>query len=129
MNDLTPHELWSWLIPGYLFTVAVETPVLLVGLSPPHSWWRRIVAGVWLNACSYPIVVIAMPALLGLERRSRYLLVAETFAPMVECTLFALAFHIAAMKPTDRRRDLIVITLANLASFLLGELGYYLRWF
>ena len=65
MNDLTPHELWSWLIPGYLFTVAVETPVLLVGLSPPHSWWRRIVAGVWLNACSYPIVVIAMPALLG----------------------------------------------------------------
>jgi hypothetical protein len=33
------------------------------------------------------------------------------------------------MKPADRRRDLIVITLANLASFLLGELGYHLHWF
>jgi hypothetical protein len=123
MTNLTPAMLWAWLIPGYLMTFALETPVLIVGLSKPHSLARRIVAGVWLNACSYPIVVITVPALIGMEPRWRYLVIVETFAPLVECTLFAFAFHTAAMSAADRRRDLITITLANLTSFIAGELG------
>jgi hypothetical protein len=130
MNDLTPYQLWHWLLPGYLFTVAIETPILLVGLSRPHTWRRRLAAGFWLNACSYPIVVIALPALMGMEPRWRYLAVAEVFAPVAECALFAAAFHTPTMRRADRVRDLCVITLANLASFLIGEWLNYLnvRW-
>ncbi len=148
MIELTPHglgwmrsflgdvaapvdmgQLWAFLPYGYLITVAIETPVLLVGLSRPHSWRRCVAAGIWLNACSYPIVVIVLPALLGLEPRWRYLTVAEIFAPVCECTLFALAFHTAALSRRDRLQDLITITLANLCSFLGGEwLGHH-GWF
>lgn len=122
LGDAAPvdmSQLWAFLPRGYLITVAIETPVLLVGLSRTHSWRRRVAAGFWLNACSYPIVVIVLPALLGLESPF-YLPVAETFAPVCECTLFALAFHTAALSRRNRIQDLITITLANLSSFLGG---------
>jgi len=135
MNDISPEMLWAWLIPGYLMTFALETPVLFFWLSKPHSKSRRIAAGFWLNACSYPIVVITVPALIGMEPRWRYLVIVETFAPLVECTLFALAFHSVAMSAADRRRDLAAVTVANLTSFIVGEMGasylvakYYLHW-
>jgi hypothetical protein len=117
---MNPAYLWSFLFRGYLFTVAVETPVLLVGLSPPHSWGRRVLAGIWLNACSYPIVVLSLPLLL--PNRPGYLLVAETFAALGEAGLFALAFHTRSMRRRDRLRDWITIILANQASFLAGIL-------
>lgn len=114
---MDPAQLWSFLIPGYLLTIAIETPVLLVGLSPRHGLARRLFAGVWLTACTYPIVVLVLPLLL--EPRGLYLLVAETFAPAAECGLFWLAFG-----TTDRStwRDCTAIVLANLASFGIGEL-------
>jgi len=121
VNEPTAHELWAWLIPGYLFTIAIETPVLLLLLSHPHRWPRRLAAGVWLTACTYPIVVIALPVLLGQEPRWRYLAVAETFAPLAECALFTLAFHTAALRRRDRVQDWVAITLANLSSFIVGE--------
>jgi hypothetical protein len=127
VNDDLMHQLWGFLPKGYLFTVCIETPVLLIGLSPPHSWKRRLAAGIWLNACSYPIVVIAMPLWFGIDSPA-YLPVAETFAPVCECTLFALAFHTADMRRRDKIRDLITITLANLASFLLGLWASYEGW-
>jgi hypothetical protein len=120
-------QLWGFLPRGYLITVAIETPVLLVGLSRTHSWSRRVVAGFWLNACSYPIVIIVLPALLGTNSPA-YLPVAETFAPVCECTLFALAFHTAALSRRDRIQDLITITLANLASFLGGMWLAHIGW-
>ena len=120
MNGLTPQQPWEFFPRGYLVTVAIETPVLLIGLSRPHSWRRRVAAGIWLNACSYPVVTLAMPVLIGVVPWWRYLLVAEIFAPVCECTLFALAFHTKEMSRADRVRDLITITLANLASFLTG---------
>lgn len=125
----TTGEVWRWLLPGYLFTIAVETPVLLLLLSRAHRWPRRLAAGFWLTACSYPVVVVALPLLIGLEPRWRYLAVAETFAPLSECVLFALAFHTAETRRADRWRDFAAITAANLASFLLGEwLGQH-GWF
>ncbi len=121
--------LLRFLLRGYLISIAIETPVLLVGLSRPHSLRRRLFAGVWLTACTYPMVVLVLPVLMEELPRWQYLLVAETFAPVAECTLFALAFH--ARSTLSRRakiQDLFVIVLANLCSFGFGELAYAMKW-
>jgi hypothetical protein len=125
---MDPQSSWDFLLKGYLFTVCVETPILLVGLSSRHSWGRRLFCGFWLNACSYPIVVLVLPMWIDIDQqRNWYLLVAETFAPVVECVLFWAAFGTRA--EWGRRsmwRDFGVITLANLASFLPAEVVYRL---
>ena len=75
---LEPHEAWRFLLIGYLFTVAIETPVLLVGLSKGHRLRDRLLAGIWLNACSYPIVVLVFPYVVWAPfGRVAYLAVAE----------------------------------------------------
>ena len=114
---MSPHELWRFLPIGYLLTIAIETPILFFGLSPHHSKPRRIAAGIWLTACTYPIVVLVLPLLLVNQSRGVFLLVAEVFAPVAECLLFWLAFGKEA-----RWRDFLVIVIANVASFLVGEL-------
>ena len=108
-----PRELWRFLPIGYLFTIAIETPILLFGLSRHHSIKRRLLSGIWLTACTYPIVVLVLPLLFVNQSRAVFLLVAETFAPVAECLLFWSAFG----KET-KWRDFAVIVLANLASFL-----------
>lgn len=114
--------LWHFLLPGYLFSILIETPVLLVGLSRYHSVGRRLFAGAWLTACSYPIVVLVLPIVMGNLPRGTYLWVAETFAPACECALFAAAFHRRSSEPRAARGwDYFVILLANLASFSAGE--------
>jgi hypothetical protein len=121
-------DLWKFLLIGYPITIAVETPILLLGLSPRHRFGRRLFAGIWLTACTYPIVVLVLPPLRDYST-TLYLLVAETFAPVAECTLFWLAFGERA----ERWRksmwwDFAAITLANLASFCFGELLDALGW-
>ncbi len=119
---------WIFFPIGYLFTVAVELPILLLGLSRRHSLGRRLFAGFWLTLCTYPVVVLVLPELL--EDRWLYLLVAETFAPLAECVLFWLAFHSdLAVTIRERLRDYAVIIVANLASFGLGEAIYQTDWF
>jgi len=113
---VSPSELWRFLPIGYLVTIAIEIPVLFFGLSAHHSKLRRLAAGVWLTACTYPIVTLVLPLLLWNQPRSMFLLVAEVFAPVAECSLFWLAFG-----RESRRRDFVAIVIANLASFLLGE--------
>ena len=118
---MTPAYLWTFLPLGYALSVLVEAPVLLVGLSPQHSVGRRLFAGFWLTACTYPIVVIVLPLLIDPGTHlAAYLIVAETFAPVAECLLFWAAFGGAWH---DRRlwRDWAVIVLANLLSFFAGE--------
>ena len=123
---MDPHDNWALLIPFYLFTISIETPILLLGLSPRHSYGRRLFCGFWLTACTYPIVFLVLPMLFDMrEQRALYLLVAETFAPLAECALFWAAF--GTCKEFGKRsmwRDLAVITAANLASFGGGELLY-----
>lgn len=114
------ESLWLFLPLGYLLTVLIETPVLLVGLSPPHSFARRCFAGLWLTACTYPIVILVLPLLI--EPRfgyAAYVAVAEIFAPSAECLLFYVAFG-RGLQRRDLFRDLLAITVANLASWLLG---------
>jgi hypothetical protein len=111
------------MLAGYTLTVTIETAVLLVGLSRRHAVRARLFAGVWLTACTYPVVWLVLPALF--ESRTAYLVVAEVFAPAAECVLFWFAF--VRPLPPDRRatvRDMLAIVLANLASFGAGEFIY-----
>jgi hypothetical protein len=110
---------WLFLPVGYLCSVLVEAPILLAGLSAGHSWRDRLFAGLWLTACTYPIVVLTLPALFA--ERWAYLVVAETFAPVAECALFCWAFGRQQTARGSRWRDCAVITAANLASFGVGE--------
>jgi hypothetical protein len=103
-----------------LITVALETAVLAVGLSRRHPLRHRLFAGVWLTACTYPIVWLILPLLF--EERWAYLAVTEAFAPAAECLLFWLAF-VKGREPDPRStaRDLAVVIVANLVSFGFGE--------
>lgn len=128
--QLSARELWRFLPIGYLVTIAVEIPVLIVGLSNRHPLKRKLIAGVWLTACTYPIVTLVLPLLLAGYSRATYLLIAETFAPVAECLLFWLAFETNAEQARGSVwRDFAAIVLANLASFGVGELLNRWEWF
>ena len=119
---MRPGELWSFLPIGYLLSIAVEAPILVVALSRCHPLRHRLFAGLWLTACTYPIVVLVMPLAFD-SSRVLYLVVAETFAPVAECALFWLAFgDRGEWGRASMWRDFAVITVANLASFGAGEL-------
>jgi hypothetical protein len=125
---MDPAELWRFFLGGYLFSIAIETPVLLIGLSRRHPLKDRLFAGVWLTACTYPIVVLVLPLLIDPgKQRGLYLVVAETFAPAAECILFWAAFGKREewLRPS-MWRDMATVTVANLLSFGMGELYYYL---
>jgi hypothetical protein len=105
----------------YLITISVETPILMGGLSKRHSMRKRIFAGIWLTACTYPIVWIVLPVFI--TDRYLYLAIAETFAPAAECLLFWISF--GKTEPRTRPaliQDMIAIVVANLASFGAGLL-------
>ena len=125
---MSPEDLWRFLLFGYLLTVAVETPVLVLFLSKHHALRRRLFAGLWLTACTYPVVVLVLPPLFADSSRALYLAVAETFAPAAECLLFYLAF---GGKGGDgvTWRDLAAVVAANLLSFLAGEVLTAYGWF
>ena len=123
--DFSTDELWSFLPLGYAATILIETPILLWGLSRRHSWKKKIGSSLWLTACTYPIVVLVMPLLIlrpwGL---TAYILIAETFAPAAECALFRATdtqYDFRSSLTLSRWRDAGAIVLANLASFLIGE--------
>ena len=126
----SPAELWRFLPFGYLLTILIETPVLLAGLSARHSFRRRLFAGVWLTACTYPIVVLVLPLFFASASRAVYLIVAETFAPVAECALFWLAYgETKELGKGSMWRDFAAIVIANLASFLGGEILNAYGWF
>ncbi len=106
----------------YLFTITIETPILIFGLSRRHPLRHRVFAGFWLTACTFPFVWLVFPAVI--DERNLYLWVAETFAPLGECLLFWLAF--GGAQPRTRAafwKDMAVITIANLTSFIVGVLA------
>ncbi len=122
MPPLEPADSWLFLPVGYVLTVAIEIPVLLLCLSRHHRFRTRVAAGFWLTACTYPVVVLVLPYLLWEPYgQVTYLAVAETFAPLAECALFWLAFgsHVETTRRTAIR-DFAAIVAANLASFLIG---------
>jgi hypothetical protein len=127
---MSPSQLWHFLPLGYLVTILVETPILLIGLSRRHPLKRKLLAGLWLTACTYPIVTLVLPLLMSASSRDVYLIVAETFAPVAECVLFWLAFgKWEELNTRSMWRDYAAIIVANLASFGVGELLNAWRWF
>lgn len=119
--------LWLWLPVGYSLSVTAELPVLLAGLSRRHPPGVRLFAGLWLTACTYPVVTLVLPLLIDpWQHRPAYLAVAETFAVTAECGLFWAAFG----APTWRSlaRDFAAIATANAASFAAGELLHSRFW-
>jgi hypothetical protein len=127
---MSPDELWRFFPLGYLLSILIETPVLLIGLSKRHPIRRRLFAGVWLTACTYPIVVLVMPLVFANVSRAIYLVVAETFAPVAECILFWLAYGESdQVGKASMWRDFGAIVVANLASFLGGEVLNAYGWF
>lgn len=129
-QNMPISELWRFLPIGYLVTILIETPILLIGLTKKLSFKTKLICGLWLTACTYPIVVIVLPTVFFGSSRGLYLLVAEIFAPAAECLLFWLAFRSRYdLAANDWIRCLIAIVIANLASFGLGEVIGYYRWF
>ena len=129
-KNMPLDRLWYFLPIGYLTTILIETPVLIFGLSPKLSFKQKLLCGIWLTACTYPIVVLVLPAIFLDYSRNLYLIVAETFAPVGECFFFWLAFRGKNLLDTnDWIRCLIAIILANLASFGIGEIINYYQWF
>jgi hypothetical protein len=127
---MSPNELWRFFPLGYFLSILIETPVLLIGLSRRHPIRHRLFAGIWLTACTYPIVVLVLPLALANFSRAKYLVVAETFAPVAECVLFWLAYgDREQVGKASMWRDFGVIVLANLASFLGGEVLNAYGWF
>src|SRR4029078_12942506 len=127
---MSPSDLWLFLPFGYLLTILIETPILVLGLSHRHSHKRKLFAGVWLTACTYPIVVLVLPLVFEHSSRAIYLIVAETFAPVGECILFWLAYgKREEVGKQSMWRDFAAIVIANLASFLAGEVLNAYRWF
>jgi len=123
-------RLWLFLPIGYLTTILIETPVLIFGLSKNLSLKQKLLCGIWLTACTYPIVVLVLPAIFLDNSRNLYLIVAETFAPLGECFFFWLAFRGRNLLETnDWIRSFLAIITANLASFGIGEIINYYQWF
>jgi hypothetical protein len=129
-QNLPIGDLWFFLPFGYLLTILIETPILLLGLSSKLSLKQKLLCGIWLTACTYPIVVLVLPTLLFEYPRWQYLSVAEIFAPVAECLIFWLAFRNKNLLDTpDWIRSLTAIVIANLASFGVGEILNYYGWF
>ena len=119
----------AWLLAAtWAATIAIETAVLAVLLSPRHDWRVRLLAGAWLSGSTLPIVGLVLPDALPVALpRAAVVAVAEVFAPLAECGLFWWAC--IRPRPPDARatfRDLAAIVVANLASFTAGEATW--RW-
>ena len=129
-QDLPISGLWLFLPVGYLITILIEAPILLFGLSPKLSIRQKLLCGIWLTACTYPIVVLVLPTIFFGSPRWQYLAVAETFAPVAECLIFWLAFRSSRLLGgVDWIRSFAAIVIANLASFGAGEILNYFGWF
>jgi hypothetical protein len=128
--ESTASGLWYFLPFGYVLTILIETPILLLGLSSKLSFKQKLLCGVWLTACTYPIVVLVLPMIFFEQPRWLYLSVAETFAPVAECAIFWLTFRgKGLLEANDWLTCFLAIVIANLASFGIGEIFNYYGWF
>ena len=85
---------------------------------------------LFARIADYPIVVLVMPLMFANTSRAIYLTVAETFAPVAECILFWLAYGTSEeFGKRSMWQDFATIVVANLASFIGGEVLNAYRWF
>jgi hypothetical protein len=130
VTAISPEQLWYFLPFGYVTTILIETLILVFLLPSKLSLKQRLFCGVWLTACTYPIVVLVLPPLLAPISWVLYLVVAEIFAPVGECLFFWLGFRgRSEFESRDWIRAFVAIIVANLASFGIGEILNHFRWF
>jgi hypothetical protein len=130
IKNITPSNLWLFFPIGYLTTILIETPILLLALSKKLSFKQKLMCGIWLTACTYPIVVLVLPLIFEQFSWLVYIIVAESFAPLGECLFFWLAFRgTEDFTKNDWMQCFTAIIVANLASFGLGEVLHYYHWF
>lgn len=107
-----------------LATMAIETVVLVAILTRRHRLSVRLVAGIWLSACTLPIVWLVLPWFFSSHGSDKaYVVTAETFAAVTECCLFWIAF--VRSQRRDKRAtawDMMTILLANALSYMAGGL-------
>lgn len=114
-------ELFLFFAIGYTATVALELPVLMLGLSHRHSSSTKLLLGFLLTAFTYPVVVLIMPVLIQPScGYTAYIVIAETYAPVAEILFFRFVLNRNLFAPVDR--DAIAIVLANILSFAVGAL-------
>jgi hypothetical protein len=92
---------------GYLITILVETPILLVVFLQKSHSSKNCYAAFWLTACTYPIVVLVLPAIFFDQSRALYLTVAETFAPSESASCFGLRFESRVFSTLEIGRDVL----------------------
>lgn len=122
--DLDPLTLTRITVTGYLLTISIETPVLLFGLANRYSIKEKLFAGALLTGFSYPFVAVFFSMIWNpYKDYATYVTVSEIFAPLSECLLFALLFQTRKkLSARERTIDFAVVVLANLLSYLSGEL-------
>ena len=87
------HSFLSTLVAAWGATFLIETAVISVALSSRHGWRIRLFSGIWLSACTLPLVWFVLPECLPTAAsRGTYVVCAEVFALVVECLLFWWAF-------------------------------------
>jgi hypothetical protein len=118
------HSFLSTLVAAWGATFLIETAVISVALSSRHGWRIRLFSGIWLSACTLPLVWFVLPECLPTAAsRWAYVVCAEVFAPVAECLLFWRAFiHPLPRDTVATIRDCLAITAANAASFIAGAL-------
>jgi len=104
---------------GWALAAPIEAAVLFVGLDRAHSRLVRCMVGPASTACTYPILVLVVPAWVDPSRHfAAYGAVGEGIVIALECALFLLAVG----RRASALRDCLAIVAANAASFAAGEI-------
>lgn len=126
--DAGTYARWAGDIAvGYGLSLLIEGCFLGLCLSRRHARRERITATVWLTSCTYPLVAVFFPLMLGSLGRATVLLMAESYAALAEALLFTWAYDRSAPLP-ERLRNAAVIVAANLTSFGYGEILQRAGW-
>lgn len=102
----------QWL-RAFTITLVIELAVAVPLLGSVAGWQRRVSAVTLAQLASHPAVWLVFP-LLGLSRTG-YLLVAESWAVLLEFALYRTVFA-----NLSGSKALAVAALANAASFAVG---------
>lgn len=102
--------------PYFLKTILLEFPLYYLFLKNIRSLKEILLMGLILNLATHPIIFLVMPPLLNTLQFSylNYLIIAETFAPVVEALILSLFYKLSW------RRSLLAALTANIVSWTIG---------
>jgi hypothetical protein len=120
--------VWRVLLLGYCLFVAIELPIFLLALSARNDRRQRIFSALWLTACSFPLVILVMPAFIDMFVPKDWHGPVNTMqialiTPIVECLLFWMLTrpldepNSPQVSQAEWIHDLFVIVFANVLSF------------